>query len=131
MRRTLTALAVVAMAAAGLTGCGDGGGGSGSTEEFCSLDETVDINNVKNLNDFDNALDAGVEAAPDEIRDDIEVVRDTISELTDRLREDGVEDLSDITEEQVGVLQDLNSAEFEQASKNITEFVEANCDTGG
>jgi len=126
----VTALAVAAMAAAGLMGCGDGGGGSGSTEEFCSLDETIDIDSIENLDDFDNALDAGVEAAPDEIRDDIEIVRDTMTELFDQLRGDGVEDLADITEEQVAALQVLNTPEFERASKNVTDFAEANCDTG-
>ncbi|MBA2533178.1 MAG: hypothetical protein H0V23_13940 [Nocardioidaceae bacterium] len=131
MHRMIAALAGGMLSLAGLAACGDGNGsGGGSTEEFCALDETIEFESIDNLDDFDSALDVGVDAAPDEIKDDIEIVRDTMNQLTDQLREDGVEDLTDITEEQARTLQDLSTAEFEDASENIQQFIEDNCDTG-
>ncbi len=123
MRKTVSGLAVVAMSVLGLVGCG-----GGSTEEFCALDEEINLADIDDFDALRDALDEGVDAAPDEIKDDVETVRDTLNEAIDRLEDEGVESMSDITPEQQEAVADLESEEFTQASENITEFTEENCD---
>jgi ElaB/YqjD/DUF883 family membrane-anchored ribosome-binding protein len=122
MRKTVSGLAVATMSVLGLSGCG-----GGSTEEFCALDERVDLADIDDFDELQDALDDGVDAAPDEIKDDVETVRDTLNEVVDRLEDEGVDSMSDITPEQQEALTDLDTEEFQQASENITQFTEDNC----
>lgn len=125
MRTVVAALAIGAMSVLGLTGCG----GGGSTEEFCAVDEDVNLDELEDFDELRSALDDGVEAAPDEIKDDVETVRDTFEQVAERLEEQGVDSMADVSPEQSEALEDLNTEEFQQASENIQQFTEENCDS--
>lgn len=127
MRTVVAAVAMAAMSALGLTGCG----GGGSTEEFCAMDEEVNLDEIGDFDELRSALDDGVDAAPDEIKDDVETVRDTFDEVAERLEDQGVDNMDDVTPEQQEALEDLNTEEFQQASEKIQNFTEENCDSGG
>jgi len=124
MRTVVGALAVVAMSVFGLTGCG-----GGSTEEFCALDENVDLSEIDDFDELQSALDDGVDAAPDEIKDDVETVRDTFADVSSQLEDEGIDKMSEISPENEEAVADLTSEDFRQASENISTFTEENCDT--
>jgi len=126
MRTVVGALAVVAMSVFGLTGCG----GGGSTEEFCALDADVDLADIDDFDELRSALDDGVDAAPDEIKADVETVRDTFADVSSQLEDEGIDKMSEISPENEEAVAALTSEDFRQASENISTFTEENCDTG-
>ncbi|MDQ3164957.1 MAG: hypothetical protein M3Q17_02170 [Actinomycetota bacterium] len=127
MRRVMAMLGVTAVTVLGLAGCG----GGGSTEDFCALETKLNLaDSGGDFDDLDSALDDAVAAAPDEIKGDVEIVRDTFDKIFGQLRDQDVSNLADVTPEQTQALQELNTEEFKQASTNIDQFITENCDTG-
>ena len=120
MRRMIGGLAM-AMSVLGLSACG-----GGSTEEFCAFEAEMNFDET-NLDDLEASLDEAVDAAPDENKDDVEIVRSTFEEVSERLRDQDISDLADVTEEQREAMADLNTEEFQRANENIDQFVKANC----
>ena len=109
MRKQLAGgLALVALAVAG---CGDDGeSAEGDIEEYCRLSAQTTANPTPE--DFDRALDA----APGEIRDDLEIVFDAFR---------SVEDPEDVE----ALLAAFEDPEVVEASENLEEFAAENCDT--
>ena len=100
-----------ALAALVATGCGDDEESSaGDIEEYCRLAGETTANPTPE--DFDRALDA----APGEIRDDLEVVFDAFR---------SVEDPEDVE----ALLAAFEDPEVVEASENLEEFAAENCDT--
>lgn len=129
MRGVVAALAVVTMSIAGLAGCGGDEGDRGSTEEFCGLDDKINLGGFDSTDDVTKALDDAVDAAPAEIKADMETVRDTIGDVSDQLPDRVAEDLSQLTPEQSEVLDAFETEEFQQASADIQQFLTDNCGT--
>jgi hypothetical protein len=123
MRTTAAALAVAAAGVLALPGCG----GGGSTDEFCALNDRLDLADIDDLSELQSALDEAVEVAPDDIRDDVETVRDTLDEVAGRLEDQGVDSFSEATAEQREGLAELYTGDFQRATENIRRFSDANC----
>ena len=109
MRKQL--LGAFALAALVATGCGDDEESSeGDIEEYCRLSQETTANPTPE--DFDRALDA----APGEIRDDLEIVFDAFR---------SVEDPEDVE----ALLAAFEEPEVVEASENLEEFAAENCNT--
>ena len=127
-RRLAVGIAAVLLAG-GLAACGDDGGdggdsgdSGGSAEEFCSVGDDLDAFSSTDEIDndqFQSALDDAVDAAPDEIKDDVETVREAFADV----------DLSDpqaLTDPDVQ--ETFTSPEFKEASSNLDAYVKDNCE---
>ena len=136
----LVALLLAALLA--LAGCGgDDDDGGGSVESFCQEFETADAagnplqdveqNDVEGakdaLGEFEDTLSGLVDAAPDEIRADIEALRDYIAEYNE-----AIADLDEPADFQRA------SQDFQTENENPSEaverlerFTEENCTVGG
>lgn len=130
-RRLVVGVAAALLAAAGLTACGDDGGdgggdsggdSGGSAEDFCSVGDDLDAFGASEEIDndaFQSALDDAVDAAPDEIKDDVETVRSAFEDV----------DLADPEALADPELQEKFTApEFKEASENLEEYVNKNCE---
>ncbi len=135
--------------------CGDDDGGSatagGSSEAFCGLADEVqsldelgegvdptDFGALENqLDEFNSVLDDAVDAAPGEIRDDVELVARTVNEMFEAMR-GPLQELTENPEaaaQNPEIFQQLQEAapspeeeeELEAASQRIEEFVEEEC----
>ncbi|UPK74948.1 hypothetical protein MU582_21360 [Nocardioidaceae bacterium SCSIO 66511] len=100
MRRAGLAVAAAIMAAGTLTACGGG-------DDFCDAGGDLDSFDPESSETKD-AIDDAVDAAPDEIKDDMELLRDVVNDP---------ESVSEMDPEEVS-----------SASTNITEYVDENCD---
>lgn len=134
-----------------LAGC-DSGGSGGSPEAFCGLADEIqdfeDFGENVDLTDFesvsqefdriDDVLADAVDAAPDEIRDDVELVADMVGDLFAGMREP-LRELSENREaasqnpEILQALQDAQPTEEEQeqlqdATQRIEQYIEDECD---
>lgn len=162
MIRLIATLAAGILALAACDSGGDGGGvsaGGGSTDTFCALADDVqgldelgegidptDFDALTNqLDEFNDVLDDAVEAAPDEIRDDVELIATTVSDLFEAMR-GPLQELSENPEaaaQNPEIFQQLQEAQptpeeeqqLEEASQRIEQFVEEECgidpDSGG
>lgn len=128
--RRLATTAIGFLALAGLSACG--GGGGGSTESFC--DVANDINELNASFDgseqpnFDLArtvADRLVGAAPAEIREDAEVLRDAITAFAEAF--EGVEDFSDPAALERFNNLDIDEERVQTATDNINAFAEEEC----
>ncbi len=77
MRRAGMALAAAIMAAGTLSACG------GGDDEFCEVGDDFDASSMSSPEDATKALDEMADKAPDEIKDDIETVRDGMEKAQD------------------------------------------------
>jgi hypothetical protein len=115
--RIVVATVGVLLGCTALVGCG-----GGSTEDFCSVGDDIEAVDPTAA-DFDNeafqdALADAVEAAPDDIKADVETLRDAF---------EGV-DLSD--PEAIAdpdVIEKLSTPDLQEAGNRITAFTEDNC----
>lgn len=146
-------MALLAAAVLALAACDSGGngGGGGSSEAFCGLaDEVQGLEDLGEgidptdfgalegqLDEFNNVLADAVDAAPDEIRDDVELVANTVNEMFEAMR-GPLQELSENPEaaaQNPEIFQQLQEAaptpeeeeELEAASQRIEEFVEEEC----
>jgi len=115
--RTVVASAGLLLACTVLVGCG------GSTEDFCNVGDDIEAIDPADADfdsdDFQDALADAVDAAPDDIRDDLETVRDAF---------EGV-DLSD-PEAIAGdpeVMKRLSDPELEEAFGRVSSYTDDNC----
>ena len=97
MRRTVAALLGVALLAG--AGCGDDD--EGASEEFCEIAEEL----AGDEQPTEEELDRYVEAAPEEIRDEAELVADAITEEGDAAFDDddvldAIEEIEDVEAEE-------------------------------
>lgn len=87
MQRLIAPLAGTLLLTAGLAACGDDGGDTLTAEEFCEhLDEleNMDDSDLLAEDELDDAIDAMDEliaVAPDEVRDDLQIMRDKFAEF--------------------------------------------------
>jgi hypothetical protein len=103
-------LGAFALAGLALTGCGgDDESSEGDIEEYCRL--TEETNAEPTPEDFERALDA----APAEIRDDLEIVFDAFR---------SVEDPEDVE----AFLAAFEEPEVVEATENLDEFAAENCE---
>lgn len=115
----------VVLAGSVLVACGgddSGGGGGGSAESFCSVSDEIQASDF-DASSFDadqlqQSLDDAVDAAPDEIRSDVETVRDAFA---------GIDFSDPKTFTDPEVLQQLESPELAEASNNIEQYSKQNC----
>jgi len=124
LRRLATLGAGVLLAGSALVACGgdDSGGGGGSAESFCSVSDELQASDF-DASSFDadklqQSLDDAVDAAPDEIRSDVETVRDAF---------EGIDFSDPKTFTDPEILQQLESPELEEASNNIEQYSKQNC----
>ena len=100
MQRLASLASAAVLALAALTGCG-----GGSTEEFCQLNEQAEQLDIDaESQEVQDSLDELAGAAPDEIKDDVETIREA------------VDNPGDADQQQV-----------QEASDNIESFIEENC----
>jgi hypothetical protein len=116
------ASAGILLAGTALVACG----GDDSAEEFCSLaDELESIDPTAadfDADEYQQALEDAVEAAPDDIRENLEIVRDTFEDI----------DLSDPeATADPELVEKLSDPEFSEAGERINTYLEDNCDSGG
>ena len=122
MRGAVGAMALI-VSAWGLAGCGSGG----STEEFCALSADRGVSAASELEELDTFLDAAVDAAPAEIRDDYETIRSIFDLAFAEWRAEGTENVADVTPEQSERMWELHPMELQQAMDNIDAFIQENC----
>ena len=126
--------AAVALSASVLTGCG-----GGSTEDFCKTFEEFDTQDTAGLSTADSLdqFDELVDNAPDEIKDDVEVVSEEFQKIREAIEDTDVdldaaaEDLS--AEDQEALGEALQSADVDQekissATENIDTWAADNCE---
>jgi len=141
MRRASLLLVALALGVA-LTACGDdgddGGGGaasgSGDKERFCELASRDDIAGLDDFDptrdgdmaELDAALDDLRDAAPEEIRDDVETVADGLRELVgilstmDTSDPDAMAELAERTDE-LEALQERMESSVERVDRYLEE----------
>ena len=108
----LALFSVVALFALGACG-GDGGG---DVQAFCDKQEEIDSLDISDTESMKNAIEEVVDEAPEEIRDDVEVLADALAEL----------DEIDTPEE----AQEIMTTEIQEASERIEKWVDENCEEG-
>ena len=134
MKTRLGWVAAVALSASVLTGCG-----GGSTEDFCKTFEEFDTQDTAGLSTADSLdqFDELVDNAPDEIKDDVEVVNEEFQKIREAIEDTDVdldtpaEDLS--AEDQEALGEALQSADVDQekissATENIDTWAADNCE---
>ena len=134
MKTRLGWVAALVLSASALTGCS-----GGSTEDFCKTFEEVDTQETGGLSTADSLdqFDELVDNAPDEIKDDVEVVNEEFQKIRDAIEDTDVdldaaaEDLS--PEDQAALAEALQSAEVDQeklsgATENIDTWATENCE---
>ena len=132
MKRLTSLLAVTALGVSLLTSCSGGG-----TDEYCdTLKETkaqfddLEAGDFKNFDELTDKFDEVVDKAPDEVKDDWEVLRDAVKEFVDALEEAGLkpEDLDALQttgELPDGVSMDDVTGAFEKAQELDSDKVTA------
>lgn len=103
------AVGIAALALVGVACDSGGGGGGGSVEAFCALEDEFDDVTTPNA----DQLDALVDAAPGEIKDDVRAIADAVDEA------------GDDEERQVEVFSD---PDLVAAGQRVTDFLAENCD---
>lgn len=98
-------MAASIMALTSLTACG------GSTEDFCNAGEDIE-SFEPGSDDVKDAMDEAVDNAPDEIRDDVETLRDA----SEQIDPDDPSSMEDV---------DMNA--LNKANKNVSDYVAENC----
>ena len=146
MRRTLATLLAALALAGGLAACGDdgggdaasgdggSGGGDGSKDRFCELASQEDIagledfdpSEAESMDRLDEALTQLSDAAPDEIRDDVDTVAEGLRELVEILSTIDTSDpdaLSELTEraEELEGMQQRMEASVERVDRYLEE----------
>lgn len=146
MRRLAVALAVLAFGG-GLAACGDdggdgaaggggGGGGGGDKDRFCELAAREDIEGLEDfdptrtgdMEQLDEALSDLSEAAPGEIRDDVDTVANGLRELVEVLSTidtsdpKAMEELTERAEELEGMQERM-----EAATGRVDRYLEEEC----
>ena len=126
MQRGMAAVVVGALAVAA---CGSSGGG-GSVEAFCGLlrqfqEQEGQFENVledpEQLQRAVDAVDELADAAPSEIRDDAQTVADGFGEIARAFSDVDADDPA-------AALEAVQFADVEEASENLGEYAEENCD---
>lgn len=129
-----------------LTGCG----GGGDTEAYCDslsgAKEDIDALEAGDPGAFSTAFDAFdrlADEAPEEVADDWETMQEGVTKIEEAFADAGLEldDLSEVMSgnvpegvdmeklESLGTtLEELDSEEFNEASENISDHAEAECD---
>lgn len=150
MKRILSAAAAAALGLCLLTACGgDGGGKAGSGGDYCSdlKDAKKEVDAIKggDFSDLETTTDTMNELAdeaPDEIKDDWEILVKGVEKLVDALKKAGLDD-DDMATLQSGEvpddvdmtalqslmteLQALDTPEFQEASDNINKHAKDEC----
>ena len=134
MKRTVVLAAATALSLT-LAACGGGGDGS-SIEAWCAVGDTFEQESPLDsadptdpeafrtaIEEFQGQLDEVRSAAPDEIRDDVNLVLDGFDGFFGALEEADF----NVMEIDPAVLEPLNSEELNAASERITAFTEENC----
>ncbi len=121
-RGLVVAAAGVLLAGTGLVACG----GGDSAEDFCAVgDELNSLDPTSGELDADElqqALDDAVDAAPDEIKDDVELLRSTFEDVDFS----DPEALSD-----PDMLEKLSDPKLADATEHLQTYTDENCDSGG
>lgn len=105
MRRAGLAFAAAIMAAGTLTACGGG-------DDFCDVGGDVENFSPDNIDEAKGVMDDAVDAAPDEIKDDVETLRDFIDSYDKDNPEASMEGAEDVA----------------PAAENVTDYMSENCD---
>ena len=108
MRRAGLAVAAAIMAAGTLTACG-------GDDEFCDIGNDVSAGDIEPGSDeAKDLMDEAVDKAPDEIKGDMETLRDA----------------ANIDTEDPGAMEEAQdtAADAGEAAKNVTDYVDENCD---
>ncbi|UYM07256.1 hypothetical protein [Solicola gregarius] len=108
MRRAGMAAAAAIMAVATLTACGGG-------DDFCDVGKDVNTADFEPGSDeAKDLMDEAVDKAPDEIKDDMETLRDVAG--IDTSDPEAMEDAQDL------------AADAGPAAENVGNYVDENCD---
>jgi hypothetical protein len=151
VKRILSAAAAAALGLCLLTACGDDGGdkAGGSGGDYCSdlKDAKKQVDAVKggDFSDLEQTTDAMNELAdeaPDEIKDDWEILVEGVQKLVDALKKAGLDD-DDMATLQSGQIPDgvdmatlqslmteikaLDTEEFQTAGENINKHAKDEC----
>ncbi len=151
MKRILSAAAAAALGLCLLTACGDDGGGKagGSSGDYCSdlKDAKKEVDALKggDFSDLEKTTDAMNELAdeaPDEIKEDWEILVNGVQKLVDALKKAGLDD-DDMATLQSGQIPDgvdmtalqslmteikaLDTEEFQTAGDNINKHAKDEC----
>jgi hypothetical protein len=151
VKRILSAAAAAALGLCLLTACGDDGGdkAGGSGGDYCSdlKDAKKQVDAVKggDFSDLEKTTDAMNELAdeaPDEIKDDWEILVEGVQKLVDALKKAGLDD-DDMATLQSGQIPDgvdmatlqslmteikaLDTEEFQTAGENINKHAKDEC----
>ena len=132
-----------------LTGCGEdgvGGGGADYCDQLKSAKEEIDKLDEGDLGNFEDLSDTIhdlADAAPDEIKDDWEILADGFDAILQAFEDAGIdaEDLEaiqkgevpqdvdmDALQEAFAELDELSGEEFQTASDNISKHAKDECD---
>ena len=151
MKRILSMAAAAALGLSLFTACGDDGGGSaGGGDDYCddlkaakkNLD-TIEGGDLSSLEDTADQIHDLRDSAPDEIKDDWEVLSDGFDKILEAFEKAGLDE-EDIANLQSGQLpddvdmealqsamteiQELGGEEFEKAGDNIAKHAKDECD---
>lgn len=152
MQRILSLAAAAALGLALLTGCGDDGGGAASDGgDYCqdlkaakeNLDK-IEGGDLGSLEDTTEQIHDLRDEAPDEIKDDWEILSDAFDQILAAFEEAGLdkEELAALQEgsklpedvdmaalqEALAELETLSRGEFEKAGDNIAKHAKEECD---
>lgn len=121
-RRHRPLIALIAASALVVAACGDDDGGGGSAEAFCSIfrDESVEFSDDDDPAEVIAALNRLRDAAPPEIRDDVNVAVDGFTEFTEV-------DFDNATEDDFAEIENRFTAAIE-ASERVERWATENCD---
>ncbi|MBJ7356068.1 hypothetical protein [Nocardioides sp.] len=148
MKRLTSLLAVTAFSASLLTGCG-GDGGGGDADSYCDSLESIqkdfedfEAADFSNFDEFTDRVEALADDAPDEVKEDWEVLTKAFTAFVDALEEAGLEpadleglannelpegvDMEALTEAMTEA-QALGSEEVEKATENIEKHAKDEC----
>ena len=138
--RAALALAVLAIAAAGVAGCGGDDDEGPSVAAFCDkvseleampdpLEDVSgdDVEGVRGaIDEYEEALEEVAAVAPEEIGGDLEMIRDAFGRFGDALS--GVEDPADLV--QVARQFQGEVSDLQAAAQRLEEYSEENCQEG-
>jgi Skp family chaperone for outer membrane proteins len=119
LRRSLVALAALTIAFTA-SACGDSGGGS--AKEFCSLGNDKTLQNVDDPKVMAEALEKAKDKAPDEIKDDVEILAKASEEYAEK-----TEGLEPTDPGFLEASQAMATPEVQKAAENLSKFDEENC----